>query len=99
MTDEKTSIFFRLRRLQEQNRSDIPGMMMQKNMNAFTLHQDAAPEPLPNTVSVVVHPQDPFVSEPAVRDAGPKGRNASFCISRLNSGKARPTTLSSGPAR
>lgn len=67
MTDEKASIFFRLRRLQEQNRSDIPGMMMQKNMNAFTLHQDAAPEPLPNTVSVVVHPQDPFVSEPAVR--------------------------------
>ncbi|MBZ0285911.1 MAG: hypothetical protein K8L97_34615 [Anaerolineae bacterium] len=67
MTDEKASIFFRLRRLQEQNRSDIPGVMMQKNMSAFTLHEDAAPEPPRSTVSVVVHPQDPFVSEPAVR--------------------------------
>lgn len=95
MTDEKSSIFFRLRRLQEQNRSDIPGMMMQKSMSAFTLHDDVAPEPPRSTISVVVHPQDPFVGEPSVRqmsssDIGPGLVNTRFQIRDSVVKPARP---------
>ncbi len=76
MTDQKISIFNRLRRLQEQNRSDLPAILTQKAMSSFTLHQEVAPEIAQNEVNVVIYPQDPFVSEPEVRpmnaaDIGP----------------------------
>jgi hypothetical protein len=67
MTDETLSIFSRLRRLQEQNRSNILGVIAQKAMSTFALQQ-AAPVATPHSyVNVVVYPQDPFVSEPEVR--------------------------------
>lgn len=76
MSERKQSVFNRLRRLQEQNRSDIPAMMAQKAMSAFTLHQEPVTEAAQTFVNVVVYPQDPFVSEPEVRpmnaaDIGP----------------------------
>ena len=67
MSDEKASIFNRLRRLQEHNLSLIPAMMMQKAMNSFSLQEEPAPEEAIGQVSVVVYPQDPFVSGPEVR--------------------------------
>jgi hypothetical protein len=76
MTDRNSSVFNRLRRLQEQNRSDIPAIMTQRAMSSFTLHQESAPEASQSFVNVVIYPQDPFVSEPEVRpmnraDIGP----------------------------
>lgn len=81
MTDRNSSVFNRLRRLQEQNRSDIPAIMTQKAMSSFTLHQEPAPEAAQTFVNVVIYPQDPFVSEPEVRpmnraDIGPELVNA-----------------------
>lgn len=67
MSDEQTSVYFRLRRLQEQNRSDLPSMIAQKAMNAFTLQDEPLPEAPKTYINVIVYPQDPFVSEPAVR--------------------------------
>jgi hypothetical protein len=54
MTDEKASIFNRLRRLQEHNLSLIPALMMQKAMSSFTLQPEAEPEESIGQVSVVV---------------------------------------------
>jgi len=81
MTDRNSSVFNRLRRLQEQNRSDIPAIMTQKAMSSFTLHEEPAPEATHSFVNVVIYPQDPFVSEPEVRpmnrsDIGPDLVNA-----------------------
>jgi hypothetical protein len=67
MTDDKASIFNRLRRLQEHSLSLIPAMMMQKAMSSFTLQEEPEPEELLGQVSVVVYPQDPFVGGPEVR--------------------------------
>jgi hypothetical protein len=67
MTDDTLSIFSRLRRLQEQNRSDIPGVIAQKALSSFALQPASAPVPQQSYVNIVVYPQDPFVSEPEVR--------------------------------
>lgn len=95
MTDEQASLYIRLRRLQEQNRSDLPGMMTQRAMRAFSLQQDAVPEIPRHSVSVVVYPQDPFVSEPAVRQIGaadiaPGLVNARFEIRDQTTPPAKP---------
>lgn len=68
MTDEKQSIFNRLRRLQEQNRSDIPAMLTNRAMSSFTLHQESIPVQSATAVNVVIYPQDPFVGDPEVRE-------------------------------
>ncbi len=67
MDDEKAYLYNRLRRLQEHNLSLIPAMMMQKAMSSFTLQEEPEPEESTGQVSVVVYPQDPFVSGPEVR--------------------------------
>ncbi len=67
MSDENATIFNRLRRLQEHSLSLIPAMMMQKAMSSFTLQEEQQPEESIGQVSVVVYPQDPFVSGPEVR--------------------------------
>jgi hypothetical protein len=95
MTDEQASLYIRLRRLQEQNRSDLPGMMTQRAMRAFSLQQETAPEVPRHAVSVVVYPQDPFVSEPAVRqinaaDIAPGLLNARFEIRDQSAALAKP---------
>ena len=66
MTDEKQSEFYRLRRLQEQNLSNIPGLIAQRALSSFTLQQEPLSEEI-NDVRVLVYPQDPFVGEPEVR--------------------------------
>lgn len=81
MTNRNSSVFNRLRRLQEQNRSDIPAIITQKAMSSFTLHQEPTSEAAQTFVNVVIYPQDPFVSEPEVRpmnraDIGPELTNA-----------------------
>ncbi len=95
MADQHSSIFNRLRRLQEQNRSNIPGMMTQKAMSTFSLQGDTIPDEPQTYVSVVVYPQDPFVSEPAVRqmsarDINPGLVNARFQIQDKLAAPARP---------
>ncbi|MBZ0276991.1 MAG: hypothetical protein K8I60_12650, partial [Anaerolineae bacterium] len=67
MSDKRASAFNRLRRLQEQMRSDIPAMLTQRTMSSFTLHAEPAPDAAQQMVSVVVYPQDPFVGDPEVR--------------------------------
>jgi hypothetical protein len=67
MTDDKASIFNRLRRLQEHNLSLIPAMIMQKAMSSFTLQDKPTLDQSTGQVSVMVYPQDPFVSGPEVR--------------------------------
>jgi hypothetical protein len=76
MRDQNSSIFNRIRRLQEQTPSDNPASIAQMGMSSFTLHQEAVPEAAHTFINVVVYPQDPFVGEPEVRpmnaaDIGP----------------------------
>src|ERR1041385_4325925 len=69
MTDENsTSTVNLLRRLQEQNESDAPVDIAQKAETTFTLQTATQPEEgLGQFVNVTVYPQDPFVSDPEVR--------------------------------
>ena len=43
MTDGNSSVYNRLRRLQEQHRNDFAAIMTQKAMSSFTLHEEPAP--------------------------------------------------------
>lgn len=70
MTDIHTSTFNLLRRLQEQNLSDLPGMVARKAVSAFTVRPEQLPQADQHFVNVTVYPQDPFVSEPEVRQMG-----------------------------
>ncbi len=56
-----------LRRLQEQNESDEPVDVAQITAKTFTLQPDPHVERGQGFVNVMVYPQDPFVSEPEVR--------------------------------
>src|SRR6266496_3836635 len=67
MTDNSTSTFNLLRRLQEQNESDAPANIAQKAETTFTLQPQTQPEVGTGFVNVNIYPQDPFVSEPEVR--------------------------------
>lgn len=68
MADNITSSFNLLRRLQEQNESDVPANIAQKARTSFTLQPEPQPtEGGPGFVNVMVYPQDPFVSAPEVR--------------------------------
>jgi hypothetical protein len=67
MTDEKTAAYNRLRRLQEQNLSNIPAMIAQRALGTFTLQKEPPSEETRDEVRVLVYPQDPFVGEPEVR--------------------------------
>jgi hypothetical protein len=68
MTDNSTSSFNLLRRLQEQNESDAPANIAKKARTSFTLQPEPQPtEGGPGFVNVMVYPQDPFVSAPEVR--------------------------------
>lgn len=95
MSDEKATIFNRLRRLQEHSLSLIPAMMMQKAMSSFTLQEEPQPEESIGQVSVVVYPQDPFVSGPEVRrmsarDIAPGLVNARVRIQDTDGEAAQP---------
>ncbi len=67
MIDNSASTFNLLRRLQEQNESDAPVNIAQKAETTFTLQPEAQPEVGQGFVNVTVYPQDPFVSDPEVR--------------------------------
>jgi hypothetical protein len=67
MTDIRASTYNLLRRLREQNLPDFPGVIARKMASAFTVQPEAKPETDQHFVNVVVYPQDPFVSEPEVR--------------------------------
>ena len=67
MTDTSTLTFNLLRRLQEQNESDAPFNIAQKAETTFTLQPQAQPQVGQGFVNVTVYPQDPFVSDPEIR--------------------------------
>src|SRR5262245_58181407 len=67
MNDEVTDAYNRLRRLQEQNLSNVPALIAQRAMSSFALHSEPPSEEAAGEVRVMVYPQDPFVSEPEVR--------------------------------
>ncbi|MDX2159734.1 MAG: hypothetical protein SF162_00275 [bacterium] len=66
MSDETRAAYYRLRRLQEHNLSNIPSLIAQRALSSFTLQEEEASEAA-STVRVLVYPQDPFVGEPEVR--------------------------------
>lgn len=83
MTDENHAAYFRLRRLQEHNLSNIPALIAQRTMSTFTLHDEPIPPESIADVYVVVYPQDPFVSEPEVRRMAASDIRAGLVNSRV----------------
>ncbi|HLU10453.1 MAG TPA: hypothetical protein VK003_12360, partial [Oceanobacillus sp.] len=67
MDSQTVAAVNRLRRLQEQNLSNIPAMIAQRALGTFTLQEDAPSEESLGEVRVLVYPQDPFIGEPEVR--------------------------------
>lgn len=67
ISENPGSIFHRLRRLQEHNRSNLPASIAQRATSTFSLHDEPLPAEAHDRVLVVVYPQDPFVGEPEVR--------------------------------
>lgn len=67
MNEHKAAAFLRLRRLLEHNRSNIPALIAERAASAFTLHDAPAPDAPTREVSVLVYPQDPFISTPEIR--------------------------------
>ncbi len=63
----KSNIFKRLQQLQHHTRANLPAMIAQRAMGAFTLQQEPPPEEATSRVAIVVYPQDPFMGEPEVR--------------------------------
>lgn len=95
MTDENISTYNLLRRLQEQNESDAPVNIARKAATTFTLQPESQPEAGQGFVNVSVYPQDPFVSEPAVRQMtasyiNPGLINARFQLRDLVASAAEP---------
>ncbi|MCA0452492.1 MAG: hypothetical protein LCI00_00780 [Chloroflexi bacterium] len=95
MTDDNASTYHLLRRLQEQNESDAPVDIAQKAARTFTLQPENQPEPGQGYVNVSVYPQDPFVSEPAIRQMtasyiNPGLVNARFQLRDLLAAAAQP---------
>jgi hypothetical protein len=83
MTDNSTSTFNLLRRLQEQNESDAPVDIAQKAETVFTLQPEMQPEIGQGFVNVNVYPQDPFVSDPEVRQMSASYINPGLVNSRF----------------
>ncbi len=95
MTDENASTYNLLRRLQEQNESNTPADISQRAATTFTLLPETQPEAGQGFVNVSVYPQDPFVSEPAVRQMtasyiNPGLVNARFQLRDLLAPAAQP---------
>ncbi|MEZ4667255.1 MAG: hypothetical protein R3E39_04950 [Anaerolineae bacterium] len=67
MTDSSGNTFNLLRRLQEQNASSLKKAIESKPASGFDIVPFSEPEADQSFVNVVVYPQDPFVSEPEVR--------------------------------
>ncbi|MGJ3238474.1 MAG: hypothetical protein ACFE0Q_07190 [Anaerolineae bacterium] len=72
-----------LRKLQQQNRANIPAMMAQRAVSSFSLQQEPPPEEALDTVFVVVYPQNPFVGEPEVRRMRSKDIQSGLINSRV----------------
>jgi hypothetical protein len=83
MIDNTTSTFNLLRRLQEQNESDAPANIGQKAERTFTLQPQIQPEVGQGFVNVTVYPQDPFVSDPEVRQMTASYINAGLVNARF----------------
>ncbi len=77
------TVFQMLRRLQEHSRSNVPAMMAQRSMNSFTLHEEPIPKEARDVVYVTVYPQNPFISEPEVRQMSAEDIRAGFVNSRV----------------
>ncbi|MBL8116780.1 MAG: hypothetical protein JNJ78_04585 [Anaerolineae bacterium] len=67
MTDQRVTTFNLLRRLQEHMNTDVPTRIASKAVSAFKLKPPTVPDSSESYVNVFVYPQDPFVSEPEVR--------------------------------
>jgi hypothetical protein len=70
MPEAKRLVLEQLRKLQHHNRSNVPAEMAQKAKASFSVSADSddADVLMNASVSVLVYPQDPFVSEPKVRE-------------------------------
>lgn len=65
--DPKLNIRWLLQKLHEHNRANIPALAAERAQGAFTLQEESAPDEATHDVSVLVYPQNPFVSEPEIR--------------------------------
>lgn len=61
------NVFHLMQRLQQHSRANIPSMMAHRAMSSFSLQAEPAPAHATNYRAVMVYPQNPFISEPAIR--------------------------------
>ena len=74
MPEAKRLMLEQLRKLQHHNRTNVPAEMAQKAKSAFSVgpaDDGLTASALASPVSLMVYPQDPFVSEPEVREMPP----------------------------
>jgi hypothetical protein len=71
MTDDYTGraagAYQRLKRLKEQARASLPGLIASRMTSSHTLHEEPLPWEATHRVMVMVYPQDPFVGEAETR--------------------------------
>jgi len=61
------NIFRMLQRLKEQNRSNVPAILTHRSMSSFSLQSEPTPSSITDQVAVMIYPQNPFISMPAIR--------------------------------
>jgi hypothetical protein len=61
------NVYNMLRKLHRNTRANIPAMVAQRAMSSFSLQAEPPSREAQSMVSVIVYPQNPFVSEPEVR--------------------------------
>lgn len=75
MPEVGNSVAMQLRRLQNHFRSNVSAEIAQKSQGSFDVHQmsveDMNTQRVDSSVSVMVYPQDPFVSDPQIREMSP----------------------------
>jgi len=79
------NVFNLMQRLRQHSHANIPSLMAHRSMSSFSLQTEPAPEHATSYRAVMVYPQNPFISQPAIRrmhvdDLGDGLRNSRIVI-------------------